>query len=182
MLIVLHNRATENSWLFWITLTCSCWQVQVNPYTNPKGLGDFWVANRFGSGTSQWSESHHLLWFFSPDPSPECSVEVQSSFSNFSAKFALALYPCRAETALLPSAHLFHSNTAWRWTLACKAWPCTPQSRAEQLVTLCAHPRGEKSSSTVFHQEWQKKYLAHFFRIHIADELINRVEKHSWAI
>lgn len=140
MFIVLHNRVTESSWLFWMSLTCSCWQVQVHPYINPKGLGDLWVANRFGPGSPQWSESPCPLWFFPPDPSPEHSVEMQSSFSNFSAKFALALYPCRAKTALLPSAQLLCFETGV-WL----AKPCTPQSRAAHY-TVCTSWRGRKTA------------------------------------
>lgn len=144
---VVHNRVTENSWLSWMTVICSHWQVQIRELYEPERLR--W----FVSGKQVWPWFSSVVWVslplscvFYPSPGPERFVEMQSSFSNYSAKFALTLYPCRAKTALPPSSQLLRFDTTWKRCLARKvAWPCAPWSRAAHYAVRTSW-RGRKAA------------------------------------
>lgn len=156
MFIVLHNRVTESSWLFWMSLTCSCWQVQVHPYIKPKGLGDLWVANRFGPGSPQWSESPCPLWFFPLILAQNILLKCRAPSQILVPNLLLLYIP--VELKQLCCLQLNYSALKLGFGLQSPALP-----RAEQLLTLCAHPGGEEKQLHCFPSGMTEKVSSSFF-------------------
>lgn len=114
------------------------------------------------------------------DPDPKYFVNMQSSFSNYGAKFALMLCPCRVKTAPLPSAEMLHFNTAWEQNLAERVeWPRTPQNRATHYV-VCMSWMGEKAAPLFFIRNDRKNIKLIFLNPH--SWWTDKVEKYNLTI
>lgn len=128
---------------------------------NLKTLGDLWVANRSRPRSPQWSKSHSLLFFpliLAQNVLLKCRAASQIIVLNL-----LLLYT-PVELKQLHHLQLKYSTLTPHEK---RVWPVKRHgpvlTRAEQLITLRAHPGGEEKQLYCFPSEMTEKVSRFFF-------------------
>lgn len=121
------------------------------------------MANRSGPGSPQQSECHSLLFVFFPlvlaqNVLLKCRAPSQIIVPNLLLVYTPVELKQFHHLQLKYSTLTLHESRVW---LVKQHGPALP--RAEQLITLCAHPGGEEKQLHCFPSEMAEKVSSSVF-------------------